>query len=516
MATPAAPTKRATPNVAYIRPEYTALKPRWQLIRDCLSGEEQVKKRGDAYLPRPNPTDTSDENKARYTQYVQRAVYYNVTGRTHAGLVGQVVSVPAQIELPTLLEPMLKDVDGAGVSLDQQSQKALGVVLAHGRAGLMTDYPVVAEATTRAQLQKGAVRPTICLVEPWDVINWRTVTVGGIVKLALVVISEQYVTDDDGFEQEYDDQWRVLRLDEDGLCVIEEYIRDEQHPEEFILKPTEDGEAQYFPVNASGARLDYVPFTFIGATNNDCTPDLPPLYDMAVLNIAHYRNSADYEEACYIMGQPTMVLAGLTEAWVKDVLKGVVQLGSRAAVMLPEGGSTSLVQATANTMPKEAMDHKERQMVAIGAKLVEQSQVQRTALEASMENASETSTLASIARNVSSAYEQSLRWALAYLDRAPATELKYQLNTDFAIATMNAQDRAQLSAEWQSGAITDEEMRKQLERAGVAYEDFDKWRTKRDEQVLTKPIAAMPSATGAAAGEEPADDAADDKAVPAK
>ena len=141
-------------------------------------------------------------------------------------------------------------------------------------------------------------------------------------------------------------------------------------------------------------------------------------------------------------------------------------------------------------------------MVAIGAKLVEQSQVQRTALEASMENASETSTLASIARNVSSAYEQSLRWALAYLDRAPATELKYKLNTDFAIATMNAQDRAQLSAEWQSGAITDEEMRKQLERAGVAYEDFEEWRTKRDEQVLTKPIAAMPSATGAAAGED--------------
>jgi hypothetical protein len=208
------------------------------------------------------------------------------------------------------------------------------------------------------------------------------------------------------------------------------------------------------------------------------------------------------------MGQPTMALSGLTEAWVKDVLKGVVHLGSRAAVMLPEGGSASLVQATANTMPKEAMDHKERQMVAIGAKLVEQSQVQRTALEASMENASETSTLASIARNVSSAYEQSLRWALAFLDRAEIGEdaLVYQLNTDFALATMNAQDRAQLIAEWQGGAITDEEMRKQLERAGVAYEEFDEWQTKRDEQALTKPIAAMPSAQG----EDGADEAQGD------
>ena len=59
-------------------------------------------------------------------------------------------------------------------------------------------------------------------------------------------------------------------------------------------------------------------------------------------------------------------------------------------------------------------------------------------------------------------------------------------------------------------------MRKQLERAGVAYEEFDEWQTKRDEQALTKPIAAMPSATGAAAGGEPVDDPADDQDAPAK
>ena len=47
-------------------------------------------------------------------------------------------------------------------------------------------------------------------------------------------------------------------------------------------------------------------------------------------------------------------------------------------------------------------------MVALGAKLVEQKQVQRTATEAAIDDAAETSVLGSCVRNVEAAY----RWAL--------------------------------------------------------------------------------------------------------
>jgi hypothetical protein len=59
----------------------------------------------------------------------------------------------------------------------------------------------------------------------------------------------------------------------------------------------------------------------------------------------------------------------------------------------PEGGERRLAPSDENTMPKEAMEAKERQMVALGAKLVEQKQVQRTAMEAGMEEASTSSLL---------------------------------------------------------------------------------------------------------------------------
>ena len=519
MATTPAPARRQTPNLAWTRPEYTDLLVRWNLIRHCVAGSAQVKSKGDVYLPRPNVSDTSAENRARYDQYLQRAVFYNVTGRTLKGLVGQVMAEDPVFKVPAIIEMLEDDIDGGGVSFCQQVHKTLGLNVAHGRGGLLVDYPNVARAATQADLKSGNVRPTITLVEPWDVINWRVQHVGGKARLCLVVIAEQYVTDDDGFQQQWEPQWRVLRLDEEGLLVTEEWVKDPNRDNEFILKPLASDEAtaenkgvaQYAPTDSAGQRLDYVPFTFVGAVNNDPTPDLPPLYDLAELNVAHYRNSADYEEACYIAGQPTPVFAGLTESWVKDVLKGGVQLGSRGAVPLPEGGSATMLQAEANGMPKEAMDRKEAQMRSLGAKLLQETDAQMTATQVNSDRAAETCELAMIAHNVSEAYETALGFALAFVDvkqvpedGADSDAVEVELNTNFVANHLGAQERAQLVAEWQAGAITDEEMRRNMTRAGIASEEFDAWKEAKDEQALTKPIMAQPSARGGAPAVDPA------------
>lgn len=446
------------PNVSHVRPEIDTMSHKWGAVRDCLTGQPAIKAARTKYLPQPNAVDTSPENRKRYEQYVERAVFYNVTQRTHAGLVGQVFQRDPTITLPAMMAPLEVDIDGAGVALEQQSKRALGHVLGYGRAGLFVDYPLSVDGpTSRQDLLDGRVRPTVLLYEPWDVINWRTSTVGARKLLSLVVIAETYVEEDDGFEATTRQQWRVLRL-ENGIYRVEIWREDQGKFGEF---------SHYYPVDASGNNLREIPFTFVGSVNNDVEVDLPPLYDLAALNIAHYRNSADYEEACFIVGQPTPYLAGLSKDWVEDVLKGQVHLGSRAAIPLPAGGTAGLLQASPNTMPKEAMEAKERQMVALGAKLVEQASVQRTATEARQEEASESSVLSSSAKNVSAAYRAALAWCGMFL--GTDQEIEFELNTDFDVGRMDAQERAQLIAEWQSGAIAFEEMRFNLRRANVAY-----------------------------------------------
>src|SRR4051794_36366091 len=138
------------PNVAFVRSEIHNLKSRWDLVKDCLSGQEQIKKKGTVYLPQPDADNKTPENETRYLQYKDRAVFYNVTARTLKGLVGHVFSKDPVISVPSDLDLLKEDCDGAGVKLDQQASKSLSYALAFGRGGLLVDYPAVSEPVSKA------------------------------------------------------------------------------------------------------------------------------------------------------------------------------------------------------------------------------------------------------------------------------------------------------------------------------------------------------------------------------
>lgn len=459
-----------TPNVGFMRDELVNLLPQYELIRDALAGEVAVKNAGDKYLPRPDPSDSSRENRERYKSYLRRAVFYNVTRRTLSALVGQVFMRNPTMEYPDIMEPVVKNASGNGVSLELTAKKALSYTLAYSRSGIYVDYPTVEEGiTTLADIQSGKIRPTINVVSPMEIINWKTISVGAEEILSRVVIAEDFCSMDDGFEVQYDPQWRVLGLDDQGN-YYQEIWREE-------TKGTRFKRAQYYkhqtiyPRGSQGELLREIPFMFIGSENNDCNPDNPHFYDLASLNISHYCNSADYEESVFISGQPTLVISGIDDQWKKDS-GGTARVGSVGGIGIPMGGDAKLIQAQPNSLVQKAMEMKEKQMVALGARVVEERAVQRTATEVSIESASESSVLAAVTRNVNEAINWALNWAATFIGVNPDL-VKFDLSTDFEISKMKADDRRQLMAEWQNGAITFEEMRTQLEKAGIATEEAE-------------------------------------------
>lgn len=441
--------------------------PDYELIRDCVAGQRQIKKKTIKYLPDPDETEPDQtEREARYKAYLMRSVFYGVTGRTLRGLVGLVFETDPAVEIPDLLLPVKEDATGSGTSLDQQAQASLSDVVSLGRAGILTDYPNTAAPTTRAQALAGNIRPTLIRYQPEQIINWRTRTVGAKVLLSLVVLRESYVVEDDGFAETPGTQYRVLRLTPEGNYVVEIH-RDKESAGLAVFET-------YEPKDGKGLPFKEIPFSFMGAEDNDPSVDRPPLLDIAELNVAHYRNSADYEESAFIVGQPTPVLAGLTKQWVDDALKGRVRFGSRAAIPLPVGGSAELLQAEPNSIAFEAMGHKEKQMIALGAKLIENTGTQQTATEASIDAVMDNSVLGTCARNVSMAYRKALNWAWQFMTGEVVDDpevIDYALNTDFVARTLTAQDRQQIVQAWIQNAITWEEMRWNLKRTGMAYED---------------------------------------------
>lgn len=486
----------ALPNVMFIRPELAFLFEQYYLIRDCLAGETAVKAAGPKYLPIPNEDDQSPENKARYVSYKKRAVFYNVARRTMSGLLGQVFMRTPIIEVPADLEPVVEDASGTGVSLTQQAKKSTALTLAYSRSGIFVDYPRAPEAGVSAEERdSGDYRPTISVYSPMEIINWRVKEKGAREVYSLIVLAEAFVHSDDGFEMKKGLQFRVLSLNAEGH--YQQQIWRETNgfsswdgtklPKSRSYAPTTE---TIVPKDAAGNPFKEIPFSFIGSDNNDSDPDNPNFYDLCSLNMAHYRNSADYEESCYITGQPTPVLTGLTREWVEEVLKGKVNFGSRGAIPLPVGGNAELLQATENTMLKEAMDAKESQMIALGAKLVEQKTVQKTAFESKVDATSSASVLSSTSKNVSAAYEWALKIASQFAGSDSAS-IKFTLNDDFDISRLTPEERAQAIKDWQAGAITFEEMRNIMRKAGVATEDDKEAKDKiAEEQVASLKLEA--------------------------
>jgi hypothetical protein len=443
--------------VEYTRREYDAARSRWRLVRDVCKGSEAIKHCGDEYLPRPNAQDKTEQNLARFDSYLARAVFYNATGRTKNSLVGAVFRTWPTLNVPAALDYVATDIDGQGVSVYQQSQSVIGHLLETGRHGLLVDYPSV-EAGTVSMADRAArgIRATVTSYVAESIINWRTRLVGGQHLLSLVVLHETYDTDtDDGFGMETKDQYRVLKLDEAGLYV-QELWRNEGG-----WAPTEVKE----PTDGRGTRWSVIPFQFLGSENNDSSIDDSPLYDMAEINIGHYRNSADYEDAAFLLGQPQLVMSGLDEQWYRMLQEDGIYFGSRAPIALPVNASAALLQTSPNTMIKDAMDAKEGQMVALGARLVERGSATKTATQAASDSAAEHSVLSLLVSNVSEGYTQALQW-IAQFENA-AGEVDYKLAQDFTQITLDANIMAGLLSAVQSGQLPQSEFWQYLRDRGV-------------------------------------------------
>ena len=417
----------------------------WEKVRDCVKGAIAIKKRaggsgngamfslpGTRYLPAPSPEDEDDDNKMRYASYRERANFVNFTGATLEGMIGMVFREDMVVELPESISYLEDSADGGELSLDQLSKSLTSNLLQAGRHGLLVDYPKAEVGLTQAEVAAKGLQASILSYDSENIKNWRTEVINGKKMLVMVVLAEptkKYT--EDGFSYKELMYHRVLRL------VEGKYIQ-ELYDENDVMIVAEDGTTQAEVRKADGSAWDMIPFVFVGAVNNDESVDKAPLLDIAEVNIAHYHNSADYEESCFIVGQPTPVFSGLTQTWVDKVMKNGVKLGSRKGVLLPVGGSGDLLQANENQMPMKGMEHKEAQMVNLGARIIQDSVGTETAEAAKIRFAGQNSKLSNIVGNVEDALMNCFDWISEFMG-AKGQESLIELNRKFYDATMDPQ-----------------------------------------------------------------------------
>lgn len=418
-------------------PEYLSARDVWITTRSAAAGQDAVKKREKAFLPGFVPDDPE-----RYKQYLKRAFFMGVTGRTKNSLIGMIFRKAPTYELPTRLEALLEDIDGAGQSLEQVAKEAAANLLEAGRHIFLVDYPRAdpgRDAETEARM---GLQPTIASYPAESLINWRFEGVNGKQRLTLAVLREEVEIDEwDEFTHDTETRYRVLRLT-DGVYTQQLYDDNQMA----IGEP-------YSPLMAGGRPFDHIPLHIAGAENNKPDVDMPPLYDLAIVNIAHYQTTADHRENLFIHGQLTL---GITSdmGWeqFKEANPNGVQVGARKGHFLGTTGSFVTATAPESSSLRVALQDLEQQMVMIGARLVQRGGQAETAEAARINASGEASTLDTVTNNLSEALEAALEDVALFLG-VPAEGIEYRLNTDFWETGLDAQQLSAVIQARQTGVI---------------------------------------------------------------
>ena len=442
--------------VSNSHPQYELYKPVWTKTRDAVRGSVAVKDKRHHYLPVPDAESNDDSIGAqslRYRQYLKRALFTNFTGRTKNALVGAAFRKPPTIEIPEGLDYLIEDATGDGLGMEQLAKDELSNLLECGRSLFLVDYPQADDGLTAEEVQRLDLRASIIPYTAEQVINWKTQVIAGRKMLVMVVLAEDYRTTDDEFDHEMDTQYRVLRLREDGYSQ-QIYRDDEPYTEEF------------YPRKADGSAWDRIPCVFVGSKNNDSSIDDAPLSDIADVNIAHYRNSADYEESCFLTGQPTLFIThSLNADEFYEMNPEGIKLGSRAGHVLGETGSATLLQPSANQLVMSAMQAKEQAMISIGARIITDRGANETAEGARIRFASENSVLGDIVGNLSDALMQCVKWCAEYMG-AP-DEVNIEINREFYDKSIDPQLIMSMVTLMDRQIISDQDIFDRLKAGGI-------------------------------------------------
>jgi hypothetical protein len=426
---------------------YKAHEPTWAKCRDVVAGEDAVHGKKTEYLPM-----LSEQTPQEYNAYVQRTPFYNATARTIDGLVGMVLRKEPTIVSPAALDAIVKDVTLTGCTLAELSEHVLREILEVGREGILVEYPPQIEGPlTLAQASAMNRRPYCSVFHAEHIINWRVERVNNAMQPVMIVLAETVTEWSSEFESSEVPQRRALLL-EAGRYVQRLY-----------RKGQKDEWEQFGPDIVplmSGAPLTYIPFVIFGPSSNSFECQKPPIYDLACLNLSHYRTIADYEHGAHFTGLPMLFLAGVQLAEGEKV-----RLGAQTAVTSIDPQSDGkYIEFTGQGLGalKDRAAEKEAGMAAIGARMLAP---EKTGVEAEgalkLRHSGEAAVLTTISKMVGAGLTRVLQIMADWEGVSGAVSV--EMNTDFLEIAMTPQEIDSLVKAWQMGAISRQTLHENLQ-----------------------------------------------------
>lgn len=389
--------------VTFSCPQYTKQSGRWRVCRDTIEGEDVVKDRGELYLPMASGKDCEGRKK-RYEAFKMRTPYVNFTGGAHGIMHAMIFRRTPTVRCEDAFKQSgrLNDVDGKGKSLYQFASDSVDDLLKTGFGAWMLDIPPAEPGMTKYDAEKKGIRPYLTYYPAESIINWCYDNSKGQTKLKFVVLKENADIYTDEFVVKSQERYRVLRINDED--IYEQVIYTPVYENGNIVNMT----IETNPVFVDGKPIDYIPIVLLPYE----TPEKPPLYDLAMLNIHHYQLSADYTNGVHMTTVPTGYITGFTPK--DDDEDNDITLGGDA--FLTEENSDAkfgVLSFSGEGLEhcEKAIDKCESQIAGIFMKnIAPDKKTSETAEAAYVHRSGENARLATFARNVSEKLSQIIQW----------------------------------------------------------------------------------------------------------
>ena len=418
------------PNNSWVRME-----PGWLLIEQLMKGTRGIRQGHRKFLPQfPRESDESYDNR------LQKSVLSPFTKRLELMLAGMLTRKPVRLtDVSDVVTEQLFDVDLQGNDLQQWLFNTARVALRYGHVGVLVDAPAAG--------QNG--RPYWVSYSPREILGWRTEIAEGQQKLTMLRLAETITVADGKYGEKDVERVRVLTP---GAYEIHE----------------KDDKGDYNIVDEGTTSLNEIPFAVAYANRTGVLESMPPLDDIAELNLQHYQVSSDLSNILSVSAIPLLAIYGFPQSAEE------ISAGASEALALPESARSEYIEPSGNSFDAqfkqlEQIENKINGLglaAVLGAKLVGE-----TAEAKRIDRSQGDSTMMVVAQQMQDMIDNCLRFHAKYMQQPVAGSS--QVNRDFLGQRLEPQEIQSLLQLYTAGTITQETLLNELANGDVLSEDFD-------------------------------------------
>lgn len=481
-------------------PAYAAMAEAWHLPDALMEGTEAMRRGGETWLPKD-----AKERQDAYTERLNRSFCHPGYSSTIRRLASLPFTRPVTVQGLETADPRVaaieEDADYQGSTLTQFARALFEDAANHGLAHILVDYPVDATGLSAAEERASGLHPYFCHIRAPDLIGWTAEKdpKTGRLRLLDVRIRETY-TVRDGWKVEEVPAIRLVTAPvggTKGMHVL--FVRDTKTQKYAVREIRQHS----FPA---------LPLVTVYTRRTGYMQGVPPLADLADVNLQHYQSASDQRTILHHTRVPLLTGKGLTQEQIENGL--VIGANRFVGSTSPDFGLAYVEHggAAIGAGRQDLMDLR-ADMEALGMQPLLQRTGDATATAAAIDEARVHADVHAWVVSVADGLADAWRMAASVVDVALPEAFKVEVFSEFGLSLRAAQDVQNLIALWNSRAITAVTLLREVQRRGLlsaAVSPEDEAEAARDQQ---PPLALLGGGFGGGGGDEDAEreDVAEDE-----